>query len=211
MKGKPLLKNSYDYTSYRKLVNQLVSEGKTTGPIQSQELFDFTKLNIQRMNRLDKTIAINSELSNLINQMKYEQVWAVMAEAWCGDCAQIIPVFEKIANASSGRIELLIFLSEENPAIWDRVIRSAKHAIPYLIIVDRNSDNVIGMWGSRPEPANQIMLRWKANVDTISKSDFELELHTWYSKDKTVTLQNELAQKISALELMNCENKFLAK
>ena len=51
-----VLNQSITYNEYRKEVNRLIKEGKTTGNTQSEKLIEFTKLNISRMNRLDKTI-----------------------------------------------------------------------------------------------------------------------------------------------------------
>ncbi len=198
---------SYSYDEYRKLVNELLKESKTTGSDQSEERVEFTKLNNSRMNRLDKTITLTSDLSDILMEMKCEQIWLVLVEAWCGDCAQIVPLFEKIAAASFGKIEHKIILSEENSAIWESVVKTTKHSIPQLIILNRSTSKVIGLWGSRPEPANKIMLKWKANLTTISKQDFELELHIWYANDKTASSQKELLQKINSLELENCESR----
>lgn len=46
------------YADYRNLIYRLFLEGKTIGKTQIEKLVEFTKLNIQRMNRLDRTIQI---------------------------------------------------------------------------------------------------------------------------------------------------------
>ena len=38
--------HSMDYSGYRKLIEQLVQEGKTTGPVQDEHLINYSKLNI---------------------------------------------------------------------------------------------------------------------------------------------------------------------
>ena len=47
------------YLPYRDFVNTLIERGQTTGLDQSIEKIEFTKLNIQRMNRLDKTLNLH--------------------------------------------------------------------------------------------------------------------------------------------------------
>ncbi len=55
------LNNAMDYTGYRKLVDDLLLEGKVTGPQQSESLAHYTKLNVQRMQRIDKTVQLLPE------------------------------------------------------------------------------------------------------------------------------------------------------
>ncbi|TAE48641.1 MAG: thioredoxin family protein, partial [Cytophagales bacterium] len=50
-----LIKNAYSYKEYRQIADNLLLENKTTGFEQSEELTEYTRLNIQRMNRWDKT------------------------------------------------------------------------------------------------------------------------------------------------------------
>jgi hypothetical protein len=38
------------------------------------------------------------------------------------------------------------------------------------------------------------MLHWKENPLEVSKADFEKELHTWYAKDKSLSLQKEFVE-----------------
>jgi hypothetical protein len=48
--------NSHSYLEYRKLVSDLLLEGKSTGSEQSDDLTHYSELNDTRMNRLDKTM-----------------------------------------------------------------------------------------------------------------------------------------------------------
>jgi hypothetical protein len=57
------------------------------------------------MNRIDKTIEIIPGLREAIEQIIAPQTWLVLTEGWCGDAAQIVPVFDKIAQLNSN-IEL---------------------------------------------------------------------------------------------------------
>ena len=52
---------SHDYHEFRKLVSDLLLEGKTTGNNQSENLVLYSNLNVTRMNLLDKTIQITEE------------------------------------------------------------------------------------------------------------------------------------------------------
>ena len=52
------LENSYTYQQFRNLVSHLLTENKSTGNIQSEEITAYSSLNDRRMKRLDKTIKI---------------------------------------------------------------------------------------------------------------------------------------------------------
>ena len=54
------LQKAISYTSYRKLISDLIASGKSSGPIQSEDLLNYSKLNDRRMTRLDKTIHDNT-------------------------------------------------------------------------------------------------------------------------------------------------------
>ena len=90
-----------NYQEYRELVAQHVEKGTSTGPIQSEELSNFTLLNHSRMKRLDKTTKVSEELENQFKNYTGEVTWLVITESWCGDAAQNIPVINKLAELNS--------------------------------------------------------------------------------------------------------------
>ena len=95
---KEYLERSMSYSEYTALIDQLVAEGKTTGPTHSESLAHFTKLNAHRMQRLAKTIVLDHAVIEAAAVNPLKQTWLIITEAWCGDAAQNIPVIEKIAR-----------------------------------------------------------------------------------------------------------------
>jgi thiol-disulfide isomerase/thioredoxin len=164
-----------------------------TGEKQSEALVEFTKLNIQRMNRLDKTLLLIPELQEKIASTKRKMQWVMLAQGWCGDCAQLVPLFGKIAEQSQGKVELVIINPDERNDLMERFTTNGARSVPKVAIIDADNGEVLETLGPRPKPAQEIMLKWKAANGAISKDDFEKELHTWYAKDKTLTTQQELA------------------
>ena len=55
-------KEALDYPSYRNLVDELLAQGQTTGPDDSEAMLHYTKMNVQRMNRVDKTAVLSEEI-----------------------------------------------------------------------------------------------------------------------------------------------------
>ena len=97
---KNALNNSYSYQDYRKTVTDLLQEGNSSGAIQSEALVNYSRLNETRMHRLDKTIVIDQTIVSKFKAIQSKYIWLVIAEGWCGDAAQILPIFNKMSEVS---------------------------------------------------------------------------------------------------------------
>lgn len=196
---KELFEKGYSYEEYRALINKLYESGKTTGTDHSEAMLDYTKMNIQRMNRLDKTIEINEEIRTDLATIPDQLNWLVLTEAWCGDAAQNIPILSKMANASS-KIHLRFLLRDENLDVMDKYLTNGGRAIPKLIILDQYF-NEIASWGPRPSEVQNMVLENKRTAN-LPYSEFAKVVQKWYAKDKGETLQREMMeilQRISCL------------
>ena len=184
------LASAYTYASYRALIDQLLAEGKTTGPDQSPELTHFTELNVQRMQRIDKTTHLTPELTEAARSLPQKFIWLIITEGWCGDAAQLVPVMEAVAQASAGQIETRYLLRDENLDLMDRYLTGTSRAIPRLIVFEAATLRELTSWGPRPAPAQELLLRLKG--EGMAHDEFIAQIHTWYAHDKTQTTQHEL-------------------
>ncbi|NCT10138.1 MAG: thioredoxin family protein [Flavobacteriia bacterium] len=185
------LENSYSYQDYRLLMQQLLSEGKSTGPIQSEELTNYSLLNETRMKRLDKTIKIADEITGEIQKIEETQTWLVITESWCGDAAQNLPVINKMAELNE-KIKLKLVLRDENLELMDLFLTNNSRSIPKLIIFDSEL-NIINTWGPRPSIATKMAIEYKEKNGSLD-ADFKQNLQIWYNKNKGENLQNDLIQ-----------------
>ena len=187
---------SMTYAAYRKLIDDLFEKGETTGTGQSPELTDYARLNIVRMNRLDKTAVLNEATVDALKIVTQPQVWFVLTEGWCGDAAQIVPVLNLIAN-SNANIELRLLLRDENLDLMDHYLVSGRsRSIPRLIVVDVETDQELFNWGPRPKELQDIyskLVEDKASFDVVKE-----KLHSWYAKDKTLSTQREIMALVQA-------------
>src|SRR5437763_12438894 len=108
------LERSMTFAEYLGLIDRLLADGKTTGPIQSDAMFNYGRLNRQRISRIGKTIDIEPVVREQISSTRGEMTWLIITEGWCGDAAQNIPIIEKLAAANHG-IETRYILRDENP------------------------------------------------------------------------------------------------
>ena len=199
------LENSISYQDYRLLMQQLLAEGKLTGPNQSEELTNYSLLNETRMKRLDKTIKISEEVADEIQKIDDPQTWLLITESWCGDATQNLPIINKMAKLND-KIELKLVLRDENLELMDLFLTNNSRSIPKLIILDSQL-NVINTWGPRPSIASKMAFEYKekdGSLDAVFKQD----LQVWYNKDKGENLQHDFVQ---LLQVATVNYNFLLK
>lgn len=189
------LKKSISYTTYRTLIKELLAQKKSTGVEQTEDLLNYSLLNDKRMDRLDKTLKISEETQISINNLKNDYSFLVIAEGWCGDAAQIVPVLNKIAEASP-KIDLKIVLRDENEELMNQFLTNGSKAIPKIIIID-NQDMVINSWGPRPSIATKMVQDYKEQNGSLD-TDFKKNLQIWYNKDKGNNTQEDLVKLLKA-------------
>lgn len=185
--------HSMDYSGYRKLIEQLVQEGKTTGPVQDEHLINYSKLNHSRMKRLDKTTRLTPELLSAVHTVSSPQNWLVLTESWCGDAAQIIPILSAIAEQSDNII-LRLILRDEHPEVMDNFLTYGGRSIPKLIIFEPESEKVLDTWGPRPQEAQEF--RQSLMDQGVDKHEISAQLQKWYNTDKGKLTQAELTTLI---------------
>jgi hypothetical protein len=189
---KTALINSYSYNEYRIIISDLLIQGKSSGAIQSEDLTHYSSLNETRMNRLDKTIKISDEILLKLQSMKNESIWLVISEGWCGDAAQSLPIFNKMDKVSA-KIEMKIVFRDENEELMNLFLTNGTKSIPKLIILDKNTLNVIADWGPRPKGAIDLVQNYKDKFGVIDDT-IKAELQIWYLRDKGLSTQKEIME-----------------
>lgn len=190
---------SHSYPEYRKLMADLLKEGKSTAVEQTQERTHYSELNEARMHRLDKTIKIAEENSVKLKTLNKSYLWIVLTESWCGDAAQILPILNKMVLEANQKIELKLALRDENEDLMDHFLTNKAKAIPKLIVIDKATGSVVGDWGPRPQGAIDLIERYKEKFGVIDETA-KTELQLWYLHDKGVSTQNEIIQLLQHLE-----------
>ena len=183
-----ILENAISYPEYRTLFHDLLSVSKSTGPIQSEALTNYSLLNDQRMKRLDKTIKISDETKAVFKSITEKQTWLVLTEGWCGDAAQNLPVIQKLA-AENENIALKIVLRDEYLELMDLFLTNGGRSIPKVIVLDAQN-NVQHTWGPRPTLATEMMTDYKAKNGSID-AQFKQDLQVWYNKNKGQSVQED--------------------
>lgn len=186
------LANSFSYNEYRNIVSKFADEGKTSGNNQTPDYVNYTKLNKSRLHRLDKTIQVVDEVKTVLQNLSKEYTWLVISESWCGDAAQIVPVINKMAEVSD-KIDLRIVLRDDNEELMNLFLTNGTKSIPKLIIIDKETNEVINDFGPRPKGAKQLILDYKAAHGIVDETA-KIELQKWYLQDKGISTQKEIIE-----------------
>ncbi len=190
-----VIDEAMDYQEYRQMIDELLEQDKTTGDNHSEAMIHYTKMNVQRMSRIDKQIELSDSLKKMLAEVDGPWIWLVLTEAWCGDAAQNVPAIAAMAEQSDN-IELKLILRDQHLDIMDEHLTNGGRSIPKLICLDADTLEEFGSWGPRPEEAQEKAMEWKDDPD-ISKEEWAEKLHKWYAKDKTQQIQSEFEELIS--------------
>ncbi len=184
--------NGHKYSDFVELIKQKI-ESTDISNFNEEELhlFNYTKLNFQRMTRIDKTYNVSSELEYLIQKIDYNQLWMVLTEDWCGDSAQNLPYINKIASINPN-IRLRILERDKHLDIMDQYLTNGKsRSIPKLVAFNNNGDELF-VWGPRPKEAEELLQKLKD--EGLQKEIFVEKLHLWYGRNRGKALENEFTE-----------------
>lgn len=195
--NRDLIHHSMTYREYRDLIDRLLAENKTTGHNHSEAYLDYTRMNVQRMNRLDKTAKVSPLLKEMVEAIQEDQIWLVITEAWCGDAAQNIPYLVKLAEHNP-RIQVKFILRDEHPDVMDEYLTQGARSIPKLIGMTADLGCELFTWGPRPARAHELVLEYKRDSKGMSYKEFSETLHLWYARNKNQELEAELLPLIQS-------------
>ena len=180
--------NGLTYSDYfNNAVKQADSADISKMGDDEKHMLEYTRLNIKRSERVDKTYAVSPELQAKLMAITKPQIWMVITEIWCGDSAQNLPYIVKMAEVNP-LINLRIVLRDQNADIMDEYLTNGTKSIPILVAFDETG-NELFKWGPRPFEAAELVRNAKAAGKT--KDQFIEELHLWYGRNKGAALESE--------------------
>jgi hypothetical protein len=113
----------------------------------------------------------------------------VIAEDWCGDASNTVPIIAKLVEMAPG-LELRVIPRDENPELMDQYLTNGARSIPIVIALNDNFQEV-GHWGPRPA---QLQTWVMANRGTIPKAELYPQVRTWYARDRGESTLREVLE-----------------
>jgi Thioredoxin len=180
------------FHEYLTCIEDLFHQGLATGNHQGEDYLEYTKMNLQRMHRWEKTYHPSEAMLESLSRIQHNQRWYIITEGWCGDSAQNLVAIEHIAS-SSPFVSTHYLFRDENPAWIERFHTEGAHSIPKVIMVN-DAEEVISTWGPRPSGAAQAIVEWK--TQDLPLATWKPLLHKWYADDKQHALERDFMQII---------------
>ena len=116
----------------------------------------------------------------------------VLAEDWCGDAVNTVPVLARWAQQAPG-VSLRIIRRDEYPEVMDRYLTNGSRSIPIVIALDQEF-NQLGAWGPRPRELQAWVM---AHKDTMPKDERYKEVRRWYARDKGESTIREVLEAMA--------------
>jgi hypothetical protein len=113
----------------------------------------------------------------------------VIAEDWCGDASNTVPVIAKLVDSAPG-LELRVIPRDANPDVMNRYLTNGSRSIPIVIALDEQFQE-IGHWGPRPI---QLQAWIMANRGTTPKAELYPQVRKWYARDRGETTVREVLE-----------------
>jgi len=119
----------------------------------------------------------------------------VLAEDWCGDASNTVPVLARFAE-DLPNFELRIIKRDESPEVMDRFLTHGTRSIPMAIILDEAFEPA-GAWGPRPAELQEFVVGEKAKGERPAKEIY-VDARRWYARDRGETTLRELLDTLAA-------------
>jgi hypothetical protein len=111
----------------------------------------------------------------------------VLAEDWCGDASNTIPVLARLVDRVPG-LELRVLRRDEHPEVMDEYLTDGARSIPMVIVLDA-AFRELGHWGPRPTALQAWVM---ANRDRMPKGELYPQARQWYARDRGDTTLREV-------------------
>jgi hypothetical protein len=117
--------------------------------------------------------------------------WKLMAiaEDWCGDASNLVPVFARLARDSQW-IDLRIVKRDESPDLMDLYLTDGSRSIPIVVVMDGDF-RAVGRWGPRPAELQTFVIREKGKGDRPATEIYK-DTRRWYANDRGKTTLREM-------------------
>ncbi len=119
--------------------------------------------NRERLEGNEQALALSGDDLTFFAQLAQPVNVLVLAEDWCGDVINNLPVLARLAEASD-QLHLRIFLRDQNLDIMDQYLKEGQfRSIPVFVFFDQNFHE-LGYWIERPARISEMVGKMRSEL-----------------------------------------------
>lgn len=119
--------------------------------------------NQERFDETERTVTFDGADLAYFSQLPHPLNVLVLAEDWCGDVINNLPVLGRLA-AESGKLNVRIFLRDQNPELMDQYLQDGQfRSIPVFVLFDADFRE-LGYWIERPARVSQLQAEMRREL-----------------------------------------------
>jgi hypothetical protein len=113
----------------------------------------------------------------------------VIAEDWCGDASNAVPVIAKLADQVA-TLELRVIQRDEYLEVMDHYLTNGSRSIPIVIVLDADFRE-LGHWGPRPAELQAWVME---NKERLPPPERYRQVRRWYAIDRGKAILTEVLE-----------------
>src|SRR6185312_2011344 len=117
----------------------------------------------------------------------------ILAEGWCGDAVNTVPVIVRLAEASR-MLDVRLLERDRNLDLMDTHLTNGSRSIPLVMVLDERFTEIT-RWGPRPRELQRWMLSTGLGMEKTARYRF---IRTWYARDRGQTTLAEILEVLEA-------------
>jgi thioredoxin-like negative regulator of GroEL len=120
---------------------------------------------------------------------------------WCGDCVRQGPMFQKIAEATNGKVQLRWLDRDEHIDLQEKVKINAGNRVPVVLFLSEDYE-LVGWYGDKPLSRYRIMAQKALGANCsipgapIPQEELDAELQDWVDQFERAHLLLRLSGRL---------------
>jgi hypothetical protein len=127
------------------------------------------------------------------NSLAAERHLLILAEDWCGDAVNTVPVIVRLAEAS-GTLNVRLLARDRHLDLMDTHLTNGSRSIPLVMVLDEGFKE-IARWGPRPRELQSWVVSTGLRMEKTARYRY---IRTWYARDGGQTTLAEILEVLEA-------------
>ncbi|MGH7624328.1 MAG: thioredoxin family protein [Gemmatimonadaceae bacterium] len=149
--------------------------------------------NVELWRDLYRLSVVPAAAAARVHAFGVERHLLILAEDWCGDAVNTVPVIVRLAEAS-GTLDVRLLGRDSNPELMDSHLTNGSRSIPLVMVLDECFDE-IARWGPRPHELQSWLLATGLGMETTPRYR---HVRAWYARDHGETTLAEMLAILAA-------------